>query len=90
MAPITSEGPVCQSCGKPMSRPDEFGTNTDGSRSDEYCSFCFQNGKFTYPNITAEHMIEIYASLMVTLKDMPENEAREMAKSLIPGLKRWK
>jgi len=45
------EGPVCQSCGKPTNKQDDLGTNDDGSRNSEYCNFCFQKGKFTYPDI---------------------------------------
>ena len=84
------DGPVCQSCGKPTNKQDDLGTNDDGSRNSEYCSFCFQKGKFTYPDIKVDHMIEIYASLMMAMKDIPENEAKEAAKSYIPTLKRWK
>lgn len=39
--------PICQSCGMPLSKPEDFGTNADGSESKEYCGFCFQNGRFT-------------------------------------------
>ncbi len=31
----------------PLSRPDDFGTNADGSRSGNYCRYCFKNGAFT-------------------------------------------
>ncbi len=44
------KGPFCQSCGMPLSKDN-------GKReSEEYCSKCFQNGKFTDPNITLEEM----------------------------------
>lgn len=86
MAP---EGPFCQSCGMPMSKLEDFGTNVDGSTSKEYCKFCFQKGKFSEPNITMQQMIEKVAGFMVTLEKMPENEAKRMAKTFIPKLKRW-
>ncbi len=42
----------CQSCGMPMKKdPEGGGTNGDGSRSPDYCSFCFGNGAFTSPEI---------------------------------------
>ncbi len=44
----------CQSCAMPMQNPDDFGTNADGSNNNEYCSYCFRNGKFTEPNMTVE------------------------------------
>jgi len=85
----SSEGQACQSCGKPINRSDDFGTNADGSKSSDYCNYCFKSGNFTYPNITMEQMIEIAASLMVTLTSMSENESKEKAKTSIPKLKRW-
>ena len=30
-------GPFCQSCAMPLQRPEDLGTNADGSRSEEYC-----------------------------------------------------
>jgi len=40
-------GSNCQSCGMPLSKdPDGGGTNTDGTRSQTYCSFCYENGAF--------------------------------------------
>ncbi len=86
MAP---EAPICQSCGMPM-KPDDFGTTADGSMSKEYCKFCFQKGKFMEPNITMQQMIEKAAGFMVTLEKMSESEAKRMARTLIPELKRWR
>jgi len=48
----------CQSCGMPI-REDYFGTNADGSDSQEYCKFCWQNGHFTNPNQTLDQMVEL-------------------------------
>ncbi len=34
----------------PLKRdPESGGTNADGSRSEEYCSYCYKAGTFTYP-----------------------------------------
>ena len=47
----------CQSCGMPMHRDEKGGgTNADGSMSPMYCSHCYEGGKFTLPNISAEEM----------------------------------
>lgn len=70
-------------------KPEDFGTNANGGMSKEYCKFCFQKGKFTEPNITMQQMIEKVAGFMVTLEKMPANEAKKMAKTQIPELKRW-
>ena len=40
---------MCQSCGMPLSKdPDGGGTETDGSKSPKYCSYCYVNGEFTF------------------------------------------
>ena len=82
------EGLFCQSCGMPMKKTEDFGTNADKTKSNDYCQFCFQNGKFTDPNITIEQMIEKVTGFAKQMK-MSEEQAREMAKTFIPKLKRW-
>ncbi|HID72453.1 TPA: transcriptional regulator [Candidatus Micrarchaeota archaeon] len=82
-------GPVCQSCAMPMTKPDDFGTNGDGSKNGDYCAMCFQDGMFTEPDITMEQMIEKVASILHEQMRVPEDEAKEIAKDTIPKLKRW-
>jgi len=49
----------CQSCGMPLKRDEQGGgTNADGSKSQTYCSRCWEAGKFTLPDITMEQMRE--------------------------------
>jgi hypothetical protein len=36
--------------------PKGGGTNADGSCSNEYCSFCYQNGEFVNPDMTIDGM----------------------------------
>lgn len=54
---MEKEYKMCQSCGMPFKNdPKGGGTNTDGSKSKMYCSLCYENGKFTQPDMTAEQM----------------------------------
>lgn len=47
----------CQSCGMPFKNdPKGGGTNADGTKNNMYCSYCFENGEFTQPNITVDEM----------------------------------
>ena len=84
------QGPFCQSCAMPMRKPEMFGTNTDGSAADDYCTYCFQNGKFTEPDISMKEMIDKCVSIMGQQKIMPKDQARDMITKTIPTLKRWK
>lgn len=79
--------PICQSCGMPMMKPEDFGTNADGSQNDEYCTYCFRKGEFTMDG-TLEEMIEKLVS-MAPQMGMTEDEARKMANENLPKLKRW-
>jgi hypothetical protein len=78
---------ICQSCGMPMVKPEDFGTDINGSKNEEYCTYCFQDGKFTL-DATLEQMIK----KLVTMHDqmgMTEEEARKTANENLPKLKRW-
>ena len=80
----------CQSCGMPLSADfGNLGTNTDGSKTDEYCSFCFQNGAFTNPAQTLEEMINSSIENMTADLNMPREKAVDLANSFIPTLRRW-
>ncbi|OGC10726.1 hypothetical protein A3J90_05625 [candidate division WOR-1 bacterium RIFOXYC2_FULL_37_10] len=80
--------PICQSCGMPMQKEENFGTNQDGSKNLEYCQFCFQTGKFADEGITMQQKIAKNIEIAKKM-GMPEEKAREMVTSTIPKLKRW-
>jgi hypothetical protein len=43
----------------PLSRDERGGgTNADGSKSEMYCSHCYEGGRFSLPDITAGEMQE--------------------------------
>ncbi|MEJ2644431.1 MAG: zinc ribbon domain-containing protein [Gammaproteobacteria bacterium] len=49
----------CQSCGMPLNKDrNGGGTEPDGSRSLRYCSYCYDNGNFRKPTLTAHQMQE--------------------------------
>jgi hypothetical protein len=37
--------PHCVSCGMPMKKEEEYGTNADGSKNNEYCCHCLIDGE---------------------------------------------
>ena len=53
---MNEEMKFCQSCGMPMQAAGDFGTETDGSPSGEYCVYCYKGGTFTAA-CTMEEMI---------------------------------
>jgi len=72
------QGPFCQSCGMPMSEPEHFGTEKDGSNSEEYCSYCYLSESFMDGSITLRGMIEYSAQKIDEAGIMPYPEARKM------------
>ncbi|MEO0246477.1 MAG: zinc ribbon domain-containing protein [candidate division WOR-3 bacterium] len=80
---------LCQSCGTPITRDDEYGTNSDSTKNFDYCIKCFKEGRFTEPDITMEEMIEKVTKEMIEQEGIPAKYAAKIAREYIPGLKRW-
>ena len=89
MEPGRMEGPACQSCGIPLGRTEDQGTNADGSKNREYCFYCFENGAFTDPDMTMEQMISKVVGFLSGIDNMTEEKAKVIANTFIPPLKRW-
>jgi len=80
----------CQSCGMPMAPGVEYGTEADGSKSTDYCAYCYKDGKFT-EEMSMEQMIDFCTSHMAEANpDMTAEQAREQMLCFFPTLKRWK
>jgi hypothetical protein len=81
---------ICQSCGMPMRKNEDFGTDTDGTRNGEYCHFCFKDGSFIDVGITMEQKIEKLVEIAFAKMQIPKEQARAQALKIIPTLKRWR
>ena len=85
---MSMKNKYCQSCGMPMKKdPIGGGSNSDGSINPDFCSYCFENGKFTQENITADEMQKFVIGKMKEM-GFPGFLAKFFAKG-IPKLKRW-
>jgi hypothetical protein len=79
----------CQSCGMPLKKDEKGGgTNADGSKSKMYCSHCYENGKFTMPDITVDQMKD-RVKMKIKEFGFPGFLAGLFTKG-IPKLERWK
>ena len=79
----------CQSCGMPMKRdPAGGGTEADGSKNLMFCSYCYQEGAFTEPDMTVD---EMQAFVKAKMKEMgfPGFLGGFFTRG-IPKLERWK
>ena len=81
----------CQSCGMPMGPTDElYGTEADGTKSADYCSYCYANGALSAAG-TMQEMIDFCVQPMVeNIPGMTEEGARAMMNEHFPKLKRWR
>ena len=77
----------------PMSKDEDFGTNSDGTLNSENCVYCFKDGKYTQPDITMNEMLEI------SLKGIDKNPemsrlmkfiCKKMYPYQLKNLPRWK
>lgn len=81
--------PICQSCGMPLAVAHDFGTNADGSRNEDFCTYCYKEGAFMFPDATVASMVEVCVPHVVSGQGISEQEARSMLSKFIPTLKRW-
>ena len=83
----------CQSCGMPLSN-DVIGTNADGTPNEDYCIYCYKDGKFTQ-DMTMEQMIDHCARFTEEInRNSGQNhtveQIKEQMRRFFPHLKRWK
>ena len=79
----------CQSCGMPMKKDPQSGeTNSDGSKSTEYCSYCYTNGEFSSPEIDTSQKMQKFCIGKMKEMGMPWILAWLFSRN-IPKLRRW-
>lgn len=84
----------CQSCGMPMQAATDFGTEADGSPSDDYCVYCYKQGAFAQ-ECTMEEMIQHCAQFHDEFHDengksFTYEETIAGMREFFPSLKRWR
>ena len=82
------EKTICQSCGMPLTKQEQFGTNADWSVNQDYCIYCYKDGKFK-DNVSMKEYIEMMAPFAAQANMTPD-EMRAFCEKVFPTLKRWK
>lgn len=77
---------VCQCCGMPL-EDSTISKETDGSFNEEYCKWCYSDGKFTYNNI--DNLIDFCAEHMAN-ESWSSEQVRAYMKDMLPKLNYWK
>ena len=79
---------ICQSCGMPITNNSQLGTNEDGTTNQDYCKYCYTNGKFI-DNVSMAEYIEM-CSQYGAQAGMTNEQMKAHCQKLFPTLKRWK
>ena len=77
---------ICQCCGMPLNE-EYFAHEVNGEVNEEYCKWCYHDGKFTYQNM--DDLINACIPHMTT-QGFSEEQARAYMKQMLPNLKYWK
>ena len=79
---------ICQSCAMPLTSPELYATNKDGSPNKDYCKWCYDGGKFV-DDVSMEQYIEM-CSQFGEQAGMTNEQMKEYCQKIFPTLKRWK
>ena len=79
---------LCQSCSMPLEIDHVKGTEKNGSRSNEYCIYCYENGHFKDPSLSLAKMLDIVETQMEKM-NIP-SKIIESSLNKIPKLNRWR
>lgn len=77
---------ICQCCGMPL---DDSSTSkeTDGTFNEEYCKWCYTDGKFVYTSL--EELTEFLVGHLSN-ENWPSQQARDFFEEQLPQLNYWK
>jgi hypothetical protein len=79
---------ICQSCGMPLDAEALKGTEKNGSKSNKYCKYCYENGVFKDPKMNLDEMKN---NVIIQMKKREIHEhAIQKAINILPMLSRWK
>ena len=76
---------ICQCCGMPL-EDDIMSKETDGSINEDYCKWCYADGKFTYSDM--ESLISFCENTMAN-ESFSKEQVRAYMSDLLPKLKHW-
>lgn len=80
----------CQCCSMPIPDEEMHGTEADGSKSADFCKYCYDRGDFTAKGMTMDEFIEATAPMEAKALGASLDEAVSLMATLLPHLKRWR
>lgn len=77
---------ICQCCGMPL-EDSSVSKETDGTFNEEYCKWCYKDGKFAYTSL--EELTDFLVGHMSN-EQFPPEKVREYLNKMLPTLNHWK
>ena len=77
---------ICQCCGMPLD-DSSISKETDGTFNEEYCKWCYNEGKFVYTSL--EELTDFLVGHMSN-EQFPPDKMRAYLNEMLPTLNHWK
>ena len=77
---------ICQCCGMPL-EDTSISKELDGAFNEEYCKWCYADGKFVYTNL--EELLDFLEGHMAN-ETWPPEQVRAYFAAQLPELNHWK
>lgn len=79
---------VCQCCGMPLNEDSMISKEADGSFNEDYCKWCYNDGKFAYDS--KDSLLDFLISHMPNPEKLPDDQRRMQYDGYLSQLKHWK
>ena len=79
---------VCQCCGMPLNEDSMISKEADGSFNEDYCKWCYNDGKFAYDS--RDSLLDFLISHMPNPEKLPDDQRRMQYDGYLSQLKHWK
>lgn len=79
---------ICQCCGMPLSEDGLISREADGSYNEDYCKWCYDDGKFAYQS--KEALLDFLITNMTNPDNKDEETRRSQFDFYLSQLKHWK
>ena len=78
---------ICQCCGMPLTEDGMLSREPDGSFNEEYCKWCYADGKYAYESKDA--LLDFLTGHMPNPENLPAEERRRQFDGYLSQLKHW-
>ncbi len=78
---------LCQCCGMPLNDDGMISKEPDGFFNEDYCKWCYTDGKYTYP--TREALIDFLIEHMPNPEGLDVEDRRSQYDGWLSRLKHW-